>query len=139
MCLIFFQKNICILKTFHQEHLYGFVIFYTANRFEAVIKLIVQVRIDILELCIWRAMVKFIKIKIVLDIKIIITINIESMKAGLREKKVEGEKVSAWTWKEIDSCIIGESSGHSSEKIAGFDMDSTLIITKSGAKFAKNA
>ena len=39
----------------------------------------------------------------------------------------------------MNSCIIGESFTHVREKIAGFDMDCTLINTKSGAKFAKNA
>lgn len=49
------------------------------------------------------------------------------------------EEESGWEWKQIKTCIVGESSHDIREKIAGFDMDSTLIETKSGAKFAKDA
>lgn len=56
-----------------------------------------------------------------------------------RTKKIEKQEVSSWTWKNVKSCIIGESIPHVRDKIAGFDMDSTLIETKSKAKFAKNA
>lgn len=57
----------------------------------------------------------------------------------MSKRTVKKETESTWVWKDVDSCIIGHSVAHISEKIAGFDMDSTLIETKSGAKFAKNA
>lgn len=70
-------------------------------------------------------------------------LNIESfpiIKMSKRQTKgTATQEVSGWEWKQIKTCIVGESKKEVRDKIAGFDMDSTLIETKSGAKFAKNA
>ncbi|KRX07873.1 P-loop containing nucleoside triphosphate hydrolase [Pseudocohnilembus persalinus] len=52
----------------------------------------------------------------------------------------EEEKAKdGWNWSQKGSCIFGSNGAVSSEKIAGFDMDWTLIRTKTGATFPKNA
>lgn len=56
-----------------------------------------------------------------------------------RAKKQEIEKQEGWDWKWHKTCIMGSSSEYSREKIASFDMDSTLIETKSGATFPTDA
>lgn len=62
----------------------------------------------------------------------------KSVRITLKEQ--EKPKGLTWQWKSIDeSCYYGYSKLISSEKIASFDMDSTLIETKSGGTFAKNA
>ena len=54
-------------------------------------------------------------------------------------KSIQKDEVSKWNWVTIKTCIVGESKKYTSDKVASFDMDSTLIETKSGAKFAKDA
>ena len=46
---------------------------------------------------------------------------------------------SSWNWEPVKTCFVGRSSDFSRDKVAGFDMDSTLVEPKSGAKFPKDA
>lgn len=46
---------------------------------------------------------------------------------------------SGWAWEAFKTCFVGQSKHEVRDKIAGFDMDSTLIEPKSGAKFPKDA
>lgn len=56
----------------------------------------------------------------------------KAKKGGITEE-------SSWNWRWHKTCVIGSSHEYARSKIASFDMDSTLIETKSGATFAKDA
>lgn len=61
-----------------------------------------------------------------------------------RQVKTEDEEEASanakfsWTWKEDNGIVVGDCGTKPSDKILSFDMDSTLIKVKSGAKFAKD-
>lgn len=54
------------------------------------------------------------------------------------EKKSLKSGSNNWVWSENSTLIYGDSGSKPGEKILAFDMDDTLIKTKSGAKFAKD-
>lgn len=60
--------------------------------------------------------------------------NYFSMKGSLAKKKAD---TFTFTWKQTGSILIGNTSGQvkGSNKVAGFDIDGTIITTKSGRKF----
>jgi len=51
----------------------------------------------------------------------------------------EEENQEEWKWNQKGTCIYGDAGTIPSDKIAGFDMDWTLIRTKSGKTFPQNA
>jgi bifunctional polynucleotide phosphatase/kinase len=55
-------------------------------------------------------------------------------------EKLKVHESLKWSWFQQKTCVFGNSENvKHSAKIASFDMDDTLLRTKSGAKFAKDA
>ena len=56
---------------------------------------------------------------------------------GMKETPAKKSSTFTFTWKQAGSILIGSTSGQvkGSNKVAGFDIDGTIITTKSGRKF----